>query len=587
MPTLQLRFPARRYHATPWGHHVNEGQIEWPPSPWRLLRALLATGYAKRHWPAEGPPDLARSLISKLASVLPHYRLPDAVGAHSRHYMPLARFKNAREDTTLVFDTWAQIDHGTLGVRWDVALTADESEELAALAHHVGYLGRSESWIEAELLGDDSEPGFDVRPGEARDCPGPGWEQIALLAPIPSDEYASWSRAALAQALTATGIDLGKKKHSGPERKKLDAAIQTIPADLIACLQVDTAWLHKLGWSQPPGSRKCLYWRRKDSLESAAPKPRPTAMTSTPIPCMLLSITSASGNRGNLPRIERTLPQGELLHRALMANAHKAGAHSVVLSGCDDDGQPLTSAHQHAHLLHLDLDDDGHLDHVLIWAPMGLDAHAQTAIRATRRTYTKGTVGALQLALAASGNWSDLLSLPGIYGKALARLIGSPAHGHGSGQTSANPANTAPNQHTASSAENQTGNSAKTTGATRWRSLTPFVPPRFLKKRGKNTLEGQIQAELASRGLPAASQIQILDPHTNDQARQSRHFKRIRQHGPEPAQDCGFLIQLDFEAPTTGPIALGYGSHLGLGVMGADADCGPLGAPSGVRGSPP
>ena len=48
MPTLQLRFPGGRYHATPWGHHVNEGLIEWPPSPWRLLRALIACGFSSQ-----------------------------------------------------------------------------------------------------------------------------------------------------------------------------------------------------------------------------------------------------------------------------------------------------------------------------------------------------------------------------------------------------------------------------------------------------------------------------------------------------------------------------------------------------------
>ena len=46
MPTLKLRFPGGRYHATPWGHHVNEGLIEWPPGPWRLLRALIACGFS-------------------------------------------------------------------------------------------------------------------------------------------------------------------------------------------------------------------------------------------------------------------------------------------------------------------------------------------------------------------------------------------------------------------------------------------------------------------------------------------------------------------------------------------------------------
>ena len=96
MPTLILQFPAGRYHATPWGHHVNEGLIEWPPSPWRLLRGLLATGYATLHWPADGPPPEGRSLIEKLSSELPVYSLPKAVGSHSRHYMPMARFKNGR-----------------------------------------------------------------------------------------------------------------------------------------------------------------------------------------------------------------------------------------------------------------------------------------------------------------------------------------------------------------------------------------------------------------------------------------------------------------------------------------------------------
>ena len=40
MTTIELRFAANRFHATPWGRHVNEGVPEWPPSPYRLMRAL-------------------------------------------------------------------------------------------------------------------------------------------------------------------------------------------------------------------------------------------------------------------------------------------------------------------------------------------------------------------------------------------------------------------------------------------------------------------------------------------------------------------------------------------------------------------
>ncbi|MCY3654889.1 MAG: type I-U CRISPR-associated protein Csb2, partial [Cyanobacteria bacterium MAG IRC1_bin_28] len=89
---LAFRFLAGRYHATPFGHHVNEGLIEWPPSPWRLLRALISVGYTSGLWDGAGPPDMGRNLIEKLSCRLPCYYLPDAVGTHSRDHMPRAKF---------------------------------------------------------------------------------------------------------------------------------------------------------------------------------------------------------------------------------------------------------------------------------------------------------------------------------------------------------------------------------------------------------------------------------------------------------------------------------------------------------------
>jgi len=40
---LVLTFPWGRYHANPWGRHVNEGAVELPPSPWRPLCATWRT----------------------------------------------------------------------------------------------------------------------------------------------------------------------------------------------------------------------------------------------------------------------------------------------------------------------------------------------------------------------------------------------------------------------------------------------------------------------------------------------------------------------------------------------------------------
>ena len=142
MATLLLRFPGGRYHATPWGHHVNEGLVEWPPSPWRLLRALIACGYATQGW-GQVPPA-GKRLIESLAGTLPRYRLPPASVSHTRHFMPIGVLAKGREKTTLVFDTWADVGKGTLAVRWDCSLDEEARSLFAVLAAHLGYLGRSE-----------------------------------------------------------------------------------------------------------------------------------------------------------------------------------------------------------------------------------------------------------------------------------------------------------------------------------------------------------------------------------------------------------------------------------------------------------
>ena len=85
MFALDFRFPAGRYHATPWGRNVNEADVAWPPEPWRLLRALIAAWWRKGDRARWSEADLAR-LIDTLAETLPEYSLPaGAIHAHTRH----------------------------------------------------------------------------------------------------------------------------------------------------------------------------------------------------------------------------------------------------------------------------------------------------------------------------------------------------------------------------------------------------------------------------------------------------------------------------------------------------------------------
>jgi CRISPR-associated protein Csb2 len=532
MPTLRLQFPGGRYHATPWGHHVNEGQIEWPPSPWRLLRALIACGFNTQGW--SDIPPAARQLIKKLAATLPSYRLPGASAAHSRHFMPLGTLDKGREKTTLVFDTWADVADDCLEIHWNCELTDDETRLLGQLADCLGYLGRSESWVEASLLpkADGNFNGVNAKPHQAGRCPGPEWEQVTVMAAISPSDYVEWRTGATAKVLAEFPLPEGKKKSAAKLLKDRAKAETPYPADLLDCLIKDTAWWKQHRWSQPPGSQRVVYWRRAGALEVGAPK-RATRRPTCPLTTMLLALTAPSGNQSALPSVTRTLPQAELFHRAIVGRVAKGQrVHCPELTGKDEHGRPLREGHRHAHVLPVDLDGDGRLDHIIVYAPMGLGDAAQQAIRTLRRTWTKGGVGDLQLALAGSGDLDMLRSLPAPVDRRIEQLLAPPQ------------------------------------GARVWVSATPFVPPRFLKCRGANTLTGQINAELASRGLPAVEAIEELP--RNAQTLALRHFVRRRQPGGVPPQvDVGYAIQLRFTEPITGPLTLGYASHFGLGLFAA------------------
>ncbi len=525
-----MRFPASRYHATPFGYHVNEGQVEWPPSPWRILRALVATGFTTQHW--KEIPANALCLIEKLAAKAPSYVLPRASVAHSRHFMPIGVIAKGREKTTLVFDTWLDVGNSTLEVHWGCQVTQAETEQLRVLAESIGYLGRSESWVEAKLIEDSASAQSRVNavPHGDGSSYGPGWEQISLMAPVPPSEYAAWRSEITGRLLAGLALPEGKKKPPAKLLKDREKAVAPYPGTLLECLTKDTAWWKGYGWSQPPGAQRVLYWRPEDAIQTSVPaKPRPVPVR--PVTAMLLAVTTASGNKSALPNLTRTLPQAELFHRALVSVLGKGEpVNCPEITGRDLLGTPLRGRHEHAHIVPLDLDDDRRLDHLLVHAQMGLGDAAQRAIRGLRRTWTKGTVGELQVAVAASGSLDTLRDLPSPLNRNVGRLLGPPG------------------------------------GACVWSSLTPFVPPRFLKQRGVNTLEGQVQAELASRGMPFAEEVTVL--RGNAELATLRHFVRRRQRGGgSPPVDVGYALRLRFAAPVRGMISLGYAAHFGLGLF--------------------
>jgi CRISPR-associated protein Csb2 len=494
---LLFEFPFGRYHATPWGHHVNEGLVEWPPSPWRIIRALLATGYTRLGW--HEVPSEARALVDALVGTLPTYRLPPATTGHSRHYMPIKGWKRGVQNTSLVIDAFVR-PHGALGVIWDSEIDARQRELLAGLLDRLGYLGRAESRVKARLVPPDALPaGWDVSPHRQNLDDEP----VRLLAPLPRTQYEAWRR-----------------DHS-------DA-----PPDLLAALHIDTATLELGSWNAPPGSREVVYWRPAGALSlSQSPSPVDDCGGVVFADTALFALAT-DRKRDVLPLMERALPTMALFRRALLSKVgdQELGA-CPELTGKDEQGRPLQEGHRHAHFIPLCLDarNPERIDHVLVYAPVGFGPAAQGALRRLRKTWAKG-IDDIAVTLIGIGDLSSFRTVGGVQLPELAR-------------------------------------------SEKWISRTPFVPPRFLKARGKDSLDGQVRSELRRRGLPdlvGASVVALPRDEDKASARapRFRHFVRTIRNSRAPDAPPGvFHLTLHFEREVEGPLCLGWGCHFGLGLF--------------------
>jgi CRISPR-associated protein Csb2 len=212
MPTtLAFRFPLGRYHANPWDRAVNEGASEWPPSPWRILRALVATWHTR--WP-----DLPAAEIDALLDALadpPSYKTPPADTGHTRHYLPDLGHRSAETgNTDLTLDPFLSIgrnDDCELRVRWDAELTDGQRQTLVKLAELVPYLGRSESVCQARLVRPNEEGAESLEPDETWWRPAGTADgaasSVRLLAP---------TRPFARAALEVTTGDVRKQKRTLP-----------------------------------------------------------------------------------------------------------------------------------------------------------------------------------------------------------------------------------------------------------------------------------------------------------------------------------------------------------------------------------
>lgn len=540
MLSIELRFPTGRYHATPWDQHVNEGGIEWPPSHWRLLRALVATWHLKASHEIDAT-ELT-SLIEMLAEAPPAYRLPTAIGSHTRHYMPIGRLDKGVEKTTKVFDTFVHLEASSyVQISWStLELSATQREALSLLLSRMSYFGRAESWVDARLADSPSES---IRPNTVPLAAGtpaaPDQELVRVLCPMPAKEVVAWRTRAFEEALeqrlsekkqdaTTKGKDANKVKLTKSDKDKLDASL---PRTLLDALELDTGELKKQGWSSVPGTRWVDYVRPRDSV---ATLPRATASPAAGAQPTAARFALASQA---LPRLTECLSLADRVRAALMSRSDAI----IVFSGKDEHGQPL-SGNRHAFVLPEANGAHGRITHVTLYAPMGFDETARRAMDGLRDVWGRGG-HAVQLVLLGVGQPEDFA------GTNLAA-----------------------------------GQCPLFVTSDTWVSRTPFVPTRHAKtKAGRapkldeqglqiGSPEHDLRRLLRERGFPEPVSVEPVDA-TDLGGKRVRwlEFKTLRHRGEGArSMNRGFGFRVVFPEAVRGPIAVGYGAHFGLGGFGPE-----------------
>jgi CRISPR-associated protein Csb2 len=482
---LELRFLAGRFHGNGWHHAHNEGIPEWPPSPWRVLRALVSAAYAE-----ELTPDEVEPLLERLRG-LPRYQLPLASDAHTRHYMPDT--DDANEKRSKVFDTFVAIDGGACDPQpvimgWNVVLDDDERALLSRLARRISYLGRAEAWADVSVV-DVIDDRWNCWPNDESSSTN----ATTLLALAPSEEHARWAKA------------------QPQPRKGLD-----VPRRLWDVLTFEGERYRDEGWSDVPGTQRARYVFDRPPFRRAV-VPRPALRKAAAPTIARYAISSAV-----LPRIQDALLVSERLRVSAMAKSRDVtGDAKHVFSG------HATGSNNHHHAMYFAVSEGkrhGFVDHLVISARSGFDEDDVVALQRLQRLWGRGGHD-LELILVGLGQPADFggLAFPQSPALATSRV---------------------------------------------WESVTPFVPSRHPKiVRGVEVDSIEQQICRACEQLLGVVPVEVLP--AGNRADWAKFRRRRIGGGGRRGPDRGFGARLVFEQPVQGPIALGYGSHFGLGLFSA------------------
>ncbi|MGO9010624.1 MAG: hypothetical protein ACLQPN_11020 [Bryobacteraceae bacterium] len=486
--SISIRFLTGRAHLHPWQSHHSEGRVEWPPSQWRLLRAIVAVAgrgltslpcpddvpppsqklevtvsgmsslktrgvpnevkrkllFSKAKqtlalkeslsneeadaWKVANPGDFALAIdqlrnrsaapapaamadvaddeipLSRLTGLLaalsstPSIWLPKTSGGHTRQYFPIHEAGITKNTGSAVFDTFATVDRDQpLLFHWpDVDLDEQQQLDLDLILGRMTYFGRAESWSRAQAhmtAPERIDRVITEGPAQTHWC----CDCIEDQGKPDGKEYRDYTlerRLAPVRDMTPEAVQMlpRTKTSDGKNRKATAEMFKTMlqsesPATLLLrCLLRESGQDIKDGLERPIGARWIHYAVPRAVYDVPRPRPRVRARSQESVNLVRYALNTATVNRPVLPAVTDTLLVADRFRSAAMA-LHRGP--SPNLSGHEPDGAPGRS-NQHAFWWPFDEDDDGFIDHVMVWAPGGFDAGEVNALRRLTRLRQRG-----------------------------------------------------------------------------------------------------------------------------------------------------------------------------------------------------
>ncbi|HEX5365864.1 MAG TPA: type I-U CRISPR-associated protein Csb2 [Acidimicrobiales bacterium] len=314
----------------------------------------------------------------------------------------------------------------------------------------------------------------------------------------------------------------------------------------IDALEVRPQQLRRSRHREPPGSRRVIYPEVAEA-EVVRPGRRVVTRQATGV---RLRVTGPA-----LPSPRATLALTDALRNAVLKtfDSVQTGRSSVQLFGKDRDGRH-DDDHGHAHYLAFPSPGATRraLDTLVVWAPGGLDGPAVEALSRVRELWPPRTVGDFQpcrVAVEAVGEAADVA--PELCGTGSLPAVRPDAR--------------------------------------RWRSFTPYAPPRHVRRQPSwlAHAEAYLRRDLAAaekpppvivRPIVGVAGADATGPHNGrggGGGGSSEPWLAFRRHRTKERLEnarraTGF--EIEFAEPVEGPLCLGALRHLGLGLFLPIAD---------------